>query len=477
MYIDIKLIVIAKLIVILNIHFIQGQAMPQVNTPAFEQFEVFLDCFNTGKHEEYIKSKFSQGFLASHSLADHLRFFKMIQEMDGGFVIEKFGKSTDYEIVAIVKSKKREVWHRLTFVTESVPPYKVALLSIRQAPRPSAEENMIKGSTEEEVLNNLVKKLEAMEQGNEFSGAVLIVKDDKQIFKQAYGMASKEFDIPNTVTTKFNIGSINKSFTQMAIAQLMEKNKIKLDDPIVTYLSDFPADISNKVTIRHLLTMTSGMGSYWNDEWRTKWAEIKTVQALIDVIKKVPLDFEPGTQQRYSNSGYVVLGAIIEKVSGQSYYDYVRQNIFIPAHMTDTDSYELDQIIPNLAIGYTRNLSASPYNQNKFQNNLFLHSIKGSPAGGGYSTLDDLYKYVIALKKNKLAGPKATNLVLRLFQNIDEVDVEVTDFRIAGGAPIGINAMLYSDFVSGYTVIVLVNCDPPIAIETAQEIMTRLQDL
>ncbi|NIR46996.1 beta-lactamase family protein, partial [candidate division KSB1 bacterium] len=198
----------------------------------------------------------------------------------------------------------------------------------------------------------------------------------------------------------------------LAIAQLLEDGKINLQDKISTYLPDFPKDIAEKVTIEHLITMKSGMGHYWNDRYWANYTKIRTVDDLMAIIKDEPLDFEPGTKRRYSNSGFIVLGAIIEEVTGQSYYDYVRENIYEPAGMTNTACYEMDQIVPNLAIGYTVNRSKSPYNDNKLQNNLFLHAIKGSPAGGGYSTLDDLFSYAKALKANKLAGRNYTNLVL-----------------------------------------------------------------
>ena len=315
-----------------------------------------------------------------------------------------------------------------------------------------------------------------MMEADEFSGTVLIAKNGKPLLKKAYGMASKRFRVLNKVDTKFNIGSINKSFTQMAVAQLLEHGKIELDHTVGQYLSGFPEEIADKVTIGHLLTMKSGMGSYWNDEWQAKWSTIKTVDELIEIIRKIPLDFEPGTSRRYSNSGYVVLGAIIEKVTSQSYYDYVRENIYKPAGMENTDSYELDQIVQNLAIGYMRNQSENPYNSSKFQNNLLAHSVKGSPAGGGYSTLDDLLKYAEALQKNQLAGTKYTNLVLGLFQNTENPNKRPGGLGIAGGAPVGINAMVKTDFKSGYTVIVLSNYDPPVASDLGRSIFELLMN-
>ena len=169
--------------------------------------------------------------------------------------------------------------------------------------------------------------------------------------------------------------------------------------------------------------------------------------------------------------------AIIEKVTGQTYYDYVRENIFKPAGMSNTDSFELDQIVPNLAIGYTANRSNQPYNNNKWQNNLLLHSVKGAPAGGGYSTLDDLVNYIEALKQNKLASAKYTNMVMGMFRNVDNPD-RPPAIAVAGGAPVGINAFVGATIAdaSGYTVIVLSNYDPPTAQTFGMKIFGMLRN-
>lgn len=446
------------------------------NTAAARQFREFLKALESGEYEEYITENFSQSFLESSPLYDHLEFFQQMHIMLGGFSVSAIEKSTEHELIVLVKSTKRDAWWRIEFHTEPGSPHKLAGMMIDMASPPDEDQEEIKEMSEKEILQFVKRELKRMVKQDEFSGAVLIAKDGSPIFQQAFGMASKRFNVLNKVATKFNIGSINKSFTQMAIAQLLEKEKIGLDDKISQYLDDLPEEIASKVTIRHLLTMRSGMGHYWNEEWRAKWSTIKTVDALMDIIKKVPLDFEPGSKQQYSNSGYVVLGAIVEKVTGQSYYNYVREHIYKPAGMHNSDCYELDQIVPNLAIGYTQNRSKTPFEKNKWQNNLFMHSVKGSPAGGGYSTVDDLNLYVEALKQNKLAGEKYTNMVLGLFQNADHPDSRPRGFGIAGGAPVGINAVIKADFERSYTVVVLSNYDPPVAIEFGSNILRLLSN-
>lgn len=471
-----RLTTLGCIITVLIASGVNGQDFKEAElpaTPATRQFKKFLLAIDTGEHEEYIKANFSEQFLQDFSISEHLDLFRQISMMHGGFKVHTVEKSTDHELVIVAKSKKRDAWRRLSFQTEAEPPFKVAGMGIEMAPPPTMT---MKKMTEQEVLDFAESELNKMVAKDQFSGAVLIARRGKPIFKKAYGQASKRFKVPNNAETKFNLGSINKSFTGMAIAQLLEKGKLALDDKMSKYLSDFPSEIGEQVTVRHLLTMRSGMASYWNEEWEAKWSKIKTVDGLMQIIKKEPLDFEPGTRSQYSNSGYVVLGAIIESVTGQSYYDYVRENIFKPAGMRNTDSFELDQIVPNLAIGYTANRSGNPYNQNRLQNNLLLHSVKGAPAGGGYSTLDDLLKYVEALKQNKLASAKYTNMVMGLFRNLENPALRPPAFAVAGGAPVGINAFIGANLDPDYTVVVLSNYDPPAASSIGKKIFEMLRN-
>jgi D-alanyl-D-alanine carboxypeptidase len=189
---------------------------------------------------------------------------------------------------------------------------------------------------------------------NKFSGVVLIADDGEPIFHKAYGLASKRFHVPNRVDTKFNLGSINKIFTVVAILQLAEKGSLALDDPLSKFRPDFPPEIGDKVTIRHLLQHRAGLGDYWEHEvYLATWTTLRTVEGYMAFIKDIPLAFEPGERQQYSNSGFQVLGAVLEAITGGSYYDYVRANVYEPAGMADTDSYEMDMPVETLAIGYT----------------------------------------------------------------------------------------------------------------------------
>src|SRR4030095_7346844 len=170
-----------------------------------------------------------------------------------------------------------------------------------------------------------------------FSGAVLIAKNGQPIFKKAYGMANKSNNTPNNIDTKFDLGSMNKMFTAVAIAQLVEQGKLSFTDTVGKLLPDYPNKVvAEKVTVHHLLTHTSGMGSYFNEKFQANLNNLKTVPDYLPLFASDPLAFERGASWKYSNSGFVVLGLIVEKVSGQSYYDYVKEHIFKPAGMLNT---------------------------------------------------------------------------------------------------------------------------------------------
>ena len=169
----------------------------------------------------------------------------------------------------------------------------------------------------------LVAELEAflhrLVADNMFSGAVLVAKDGDPIFRKAYGLASKRFDIPNRVDTKFNVGSLNKMFTAVAIAQLAEQGKLSLNDPVSKHLRDYPSEVADKVTVHHLLTHTSGLGEFLKDDVFTgSKTRPRTVEDHVPLFVDDSLSFEPGARFRYSNAGFIVLGAIMEEVSGKT---------------------------------------------------------------------------------------------------------------------------------------------------------------
>lgn len=324
------------------------------------------------------------------------------------------------------------------------------------------------GSGIAEELDAFIRGLVAEDK---FSGAVVVAKDGKSVFKNAYGLASREFNVPNQVTTKFNVASMGKMFTGVAVAQLAEQGRLSFDDLISKHLPDYPREVARQVTIHHLLTHTSGMGSYWKPEFHeANHARFRTIQDYFPLFINDPLTFKPGEKWSYSNSGFMVLGAIIEKVSGQSYFDYVKGQVFKRAGMNDTDYYEADRVTPDLATGYTKQ---NRYLQGSedWTSNIFISPVKGGPAGGGYSTVEDMLRFAVALRTHRLLNQKYTDIVLTGkveyrpnakyaygFAN-DLVNGDRIIFHDGGANGISAEFDLYSDL--GYTVVVLSNYDHP----------------
>ncbi len=251
-------------------------------------------------------------------------------------------------------------WLAMTFEAQPAPPQ--LLLAIRIDESLSPTELAAAPKSEAALAATLDGSLGALTASDEFAGAVLVMRKGATLYQKAFGLASREHGVPNTVETRFNLGSINKLFTRVAVAQLVEKGLLAPTDTLGTLLPDYPnRDAAAKVTLEQLLDMTSGIGDFFGPRFdETPKDRLRSIRDYLPLFASDPLLFEPGTQNRYSNGGYVVLGAVIEKVTGQDYYTYVREHVFDPAGMTASESFEADQIAPNVASGYTRGEAPRP---------------------------------------------------------------------------------------------------------------------
>ncbi len=231
--------------------------------------------------------------------------------------------------------------------------------------------------------------MQAQADVNHFSGAVLIMKQNKVLLRQAYGFADQELNVPNTVETKFRIGSITKQFTAACILQLVEAGKLSLDDKLSKFFPGYPK--GDSVTIHMLLDHTSGIANYTDIPGFDKVARLSwSKDSMIDFFKDKPYKFSPGTKFSYTNSGFFLLGCIIEKVSGQTYNDYLREHILDKSGMTNTGVDKLDSILPFRAKGYSKK-------DDHYVNAEFISMEWPFSAGVLYSTLDDMYKWDQAL--------------------------------------------------------------------------------
>ena len=464
-------------LILLGFLLTKGIAQDLAGTPAAKRVKEVIELLNgtsSYKLEDYVNNQYAPGFRDAFPLEAHKGIFQTTQTMFGKVNLVAIIKTIPNEISIVLKSETKDAWLNLSLLVESDAPHRIVSIVFRpeQPPNTSRNEKKAQFSNLEELHQYLLKKSNV----NEFSGVLMIAKNGTPIFKEAYGYASKENDISNKIDTKFNLGSINKTFTTVAIAQLMEKGELSIDDPIGKYLDMFPRNIAEKVTIRHLLNMRSGWGDYWSNEYYiANKDKLMSVSDYMDFIEDLPLDFEPGTNFQHSNTGYEVAGAIIEKISSMDYFDYIKKNIYEAAGMTNSDSYFRDNPIENRASGYSGMTPSGQVNKAYKADNLDILPPRGTPAGGGYSTIEDILKFDKALRSGKLLNTEYTQYVInRLKGSPDDQHLfPKTTYRAAGRAP-GVITFLGMDFQSSYSIIVLSNYDNNVAMEIAEEILNML---
>ena len=230
---------------------------------------------------------------------------------------------------------------------------------------------------------------------DEPGAAVIVVKDGKVLFRKGYGMANLELGVPVEPDMVFRLGSLTKQFTAVGILMLAEQGKLSLSDEITRFLPDYPTK-GHKITVEHLLNHTSGIKSYTSmPEWLPLWRKDTTVKELIDLFKDQPMDFAPGEKWSYNNSGYFLLGAIIEKASGQTYQDFVEKNIFAPLGMKHSYYDNTSRIIPRRVTGYSKGSEG-------YRNAAYLSMFQPFAAGSLISSVDDLALWDAALYSDKL---------------------------------------------------------------------------
>jgi CubicO group peptidase (beta-lactamase class C family) len=418
------------------------------DSPAGRLVAAYLEAYNSGNADgvrEFFRSNTSREALSRASAEERTERYQRLHDRLGSLELRRVIEANGGYCSILVRAE-RGGYFIFEFELEETSPHHLVQLMVDEADGENQQPSRKQNRTE--LIASVEALLDSLASADEFSGVVLIAKDGKQFLQKAYGLADREHKIQNRMDTKFNLGSINKSFTKVAIHQLVARRKISLDDPIKKHIPDYPnKEAAEKVTVKHLLDMSSGIGDFFGPRYQSTPKEnVRRIRDYFPLFADKPLEFEPGTGQRYSNGGYIVLGAIIEAASGIDYYAYVRENVFKPADMDETESYEKDKPVVNRALGYTRSGDGS------WRSNYDTLPAKGSSAGGGYSTAEDLLKYTIALGKGVLRHPDAAG-----------------GMGIAGGAP-GLNAALDWDPRSGYALIVLSNYDPPAAERVARQI-------
>jgi len=320
------------------------------------------------------------------------------------------------------------------------------------------------GQTDSTTHIEITKYLDNLS-SKEFSGAILVAHKDSILDQRAYGLASIEFEVKNKIHTRFNIASITKLFTAVSALQLYDKGKIGLKEPIGSYLPDYPNEtVRNSVTVHQLLTHTSGLNNFYVSALDDiKNSGYEQISDFVPLFSKDSLLSPPGTTYNYSGTGFVILGLIIEKISGENYYEYVSKHILEPTNMLDTSEFQVDSVVVNKASGYTSNFGQSTHLK---RNDYYL--TKASSAGFYYSTIEDIFKFSKALRNNQLLTKSTTKLMLdpkvkgyntHLGYGID-IDKRYNQTIIGhSGGWYGIHCELLDFMDDQYTVVILSNID------------------
>src|ERR1044072_5876887 len=462
---------IAALLFFINGACVAQSALP--DTPAANQAKGWLEVFNAGDVEK------RRAFLQKNYPSRLERFDREteMRRATGGFDVMKVVESTPTKIVLLIQEHLGEQFAQFTVEVEPAPPHAIKQFQFQVLPRPA--EFAIRHLNDNELVTSMRKRLDEVVAADLFSGAVLVAKDGKTVFAQAYGLADREKKTPNTLKPRFRLGSMNKMFTAVATLQLVQNGKLHLKAPFGNYLTDYPnKDIASKVTIEQMLTHTGGTGDIFGPEFDKNRLELKTLQDYVTLYGNRGPEFEPGSRWQYSNYGFLLLGVIVEKVSGQSYYDYVRDHIFKPAGMVATGSEPEDQVVADRSVGYMRSDGTG------WQPNTDTLPYRGTSAGGGYSTVEDLLKFATALQTNKLLKPQYTEMLTTgkvdttfggryAYGFIDGMVNGTRCFGHGGGAP-GMNGELKICPGPGYVVAGLANLDPPAGTRVADFITNRL---
>jgi CubicO group peptidase (beta-lactamase class C family) len=452
-----------------------------------------LQILNSGDEQKilgFIRGNYAEQALKETPAVDRLVFFRRLYQQSGGIdVMQVSPDSNERFLVLDLKSKRGNHWARMVVVLSRAEPAKLAAVDIFPIRDQNAEKAEVWPQTrlsEAAVIREIRRHVELAAAEDRFSGVVLVSKGPRTIFHHAYGMAEKGFAVPNRPDTKFNLASMNKMFTSLAIAQLVAAGKFSFQDRLASVLPGYPnKQAAEKITVHHLLTHTSGLGDFFdNPEFRPHRERYRHPVDYFPLFANDPLRFEPGTRFSYSNAGFIVLGAIIERHSGESYFDYVRKHNFWPAGMNNTDSYELTEVVPNLAVGYAH-FEDDPMGADPRRSNIAFLPWKGSPAGGGYSTAPDLLKFAQALRAHKFINEEFTELVTspklpmagsprpaKYGYGFSSENVGGKEIRghSGGGANSGIDSSLEIFWNGSYTIIVLGNYDSPAAEDLAHKI-------
>jgi CubicO group peptidase (beta-lactamase class C family) len=452
--------------------------------------KAWFESYNTGDAalvRKFVAENYSPWLLdynktPENAAKEWVDYFKsygplVIFSVDTAFVLN----GEKVPISALLTDKDQKHWKRVSLFLKSDSTFKIRGFAFQTAKRPTTVK--AKHLSDKAIAKSIKKQIEQFVQQDKFAGTVLIAKDGKPFMLEAYGLANREKKIANTINTKFDFASMGKMFTSVAIAQLVQAGKFSYTDTVINLLPNYPnKEVASKITVHQLLTHTSGLTDLFNEEFDSMNQEnLLNVKDWYQLFVNKPLEFEPGSKYSYSNSGYIVLGAIIEEISGVDYYTYIKEHITNPLGMNNTAFYSYTDVVADRSIPYTN--FAQDHEPTEFKQEA-IKKFRGASHGGGYSTVNDLLKFAEALKANKLLNKEFTELIItgkvKQDEGFPDYAYGFNDNREGGirtvghgGGINGANGYLDIYWENGYVIAVLANVDPP----AATEILFFIRDL
>ena len=374
-----------------------------------------LHTLNSGDRQRilaFAKRHFSTSFMPAGSEVEIVNY---LMSLHYGYGPLRFHGFRHYqpafpdELLVVVYSELTESWQMIGLVNDGTQRDKIGNFLLAPArwpsnvPAPAALD-------EASAVAKLNRFAERLAQDEHFSGTLLLAKGDKVLINRSFGLANKASEIKNNTETRFDLASITKVFTGVAVTQLIQANKLRPTDTLDLYLDQswLPSEISKTIQIQHLLTHTSGLAGYDDALRQANKAQLVRLQDYRPLLNIDSTLFEPGSQQMYSNTGMFLLGAVIEKITGQDYHDYIQAHIFDVADMKNSGFLERNQPYKHVAVGYERDDSK----KTGWFDNSRVFGLRGTPDGGAYATTADMHKFTLALASHKLLDLAHTRLAL-----------------------------------------------------------------
>ncbi len=429
--------------------------------------------------EPLVAANWAASALAQRPAAERAKALAGVRSDLGAAALVRIERRGEDDLELVFRSQAKGLWLTVGLKLEPQSPRGILGVSMQLDSNPPADAGAAAGPklSPAQAIELAAARIDALTAADDFSGVVLIARDGKVELEKAAGKADRERGVANSAATRFNIGSISKAFTQVIVAQLAAEGKLAVDDRLVRHLPDYPdRAIAEQITLQQLLAHRSGLGDIFNERFTPAAAAgLRTLHDYLPLFVGKPLEFEPGSAQRYSNAGYVVLGLVIERITGKPFADVARERIFVPAGMTASGWLARDALPGDAAVGYTRegwqearerrgpasSGAAAKAPLPPRQSNATELPAQGSSAGGSYSTARDLLAFSTALAAGKLGGP--------------ERYAQQGGLGLAGGTS-GASAVLETDWTpGGWTVIVLENLDPPAAESLMRELRALLE--